>query len=275
MKCSIGLVFATALLVVGCRRGGVEEEAPRPVAAPLAAVEPAEPGGAGAAFPADQATAHITGRVLFDGDPPPRAEISPDVIAASRDEFCVKHHGSEPLLSEELVVHEDRSIRDVLVYVKSFPQPWEHEPPETAVRITQIHCVFVPHVAAVMTGQPLIVTSDDDTAHNVHYQGRLNRVRRGNVTIAKGEELEWTFRRPEVGTSYIKCDIHPWMRCYICVLDHPFFAVTGDDGSFSLGQLPPGEYEIEAWHATLGTQQQELTIADGETAAVDFTFGPK
>ena len=271
MKCSVGLILIAAVLVVGCGRSEVEQAATPAAAAP--APEPAEAAESSAAFPADQATASITGRVLFDGDPPEREQIPAETIAASRDELCIAHHTDEPLLSEELIVAEDRAIRNVLVHVRSFPQEWEHQPPEASKRITQISCAFVPHVAAVMTGQTMIVTSDDDTAHNVHYQGRLNRVRRGNVTISKGEELEWTFRRPEIGTSYIKCDIHPWMRCYIPILDHPYFVVTGDDGAFQLGQLPPGEYEIEAWHATLGTQQQTITLADGETAEVELAFG--
>jgi len=84
--------------------------------------------------------------------------------------------------------------------------------------------------------------------------------------------LEKTFENAEVGIP-TRCDVHPWMAAFINVFDHPYFAVSGDDGSFAIDQLPPGDYVIEAWHETLGTQTQSVTVAPSETGslAIDFS----
>ena len=66
--------------------------------------------------------------------------------------------------------------------------------------------------------------------------------------------------------------LHPWMKSYVAVFKHPFFAVTGKDGSFQLPNLPPGDYTIEAWHEKLGTMTQKITVTDGQTKSLDFTF---
>ena len=70
-----------------------------------------------------------------------------------------------------------------------------------------------------------------------------------------------------------RCDVHGWMRAYANVVTHPFFDVTGADGSFEIKGLPPGTYTIEAWHERLGTQTQQVTISDAATSATaDFSF---
>ena len=80
-----------------------------------------------------------------------------------------------------------------------------------------------------------------------------------------------TFTTKEVMVPF-KCDVHGWMNAWVGVLDHPFFAVTGADGSFALKGLPPGTYTIEAWHEKLGTQTQMVTIGEKETKDVAMTF---
>ncbi len=227
------------------------------------------------AFPAARATATIAGKILFDGDPPAREAVPKETIAAAKDEFCELHHKDTPVWKEDLVVGEDKGIRNVLVYVKKFPQEWTHTTLTETVKIDQQNCTYIPHVVGAMVNQPVVITSSDDTAHNVHFMAKMNRIRKGNVTLAKGESMEVQLKRPEIGSAYFKCDIHGWMKSYVNILDHPFFIVTSDDGSFELGKLPPGEYEIEAWHETLGTQTASVTLADGETTAADFTFKAK
>jgi len=280
MKCHFArLAVIVVLAVTGCGggesgtggtagTGGTSGGAGTVESAPPAEETPEDSN----AFPESKATASITGKILFDGDPPAREEISAEQIAASKDKCCADHHKDSPLLSEDLIVSEDKTIRNVLVSVKSFPGEWTHATPTETVTINQVKCAYVPHVVGLMTNQPVVVTSDDDTTHNVHFMAKMNRVRKGNLSIPKGGKMELTLKRPELGSAYLKCDIHGWMKCHLGVFDHPFFTVTGDGGSFELGKLPPGEYEIEAWHETLGTQQQKVTLKDGEAATLDFTF---
>ena len=75
------------------------------------------------------------------------------------------------------------------------------------------------------------------------------------------------FGQAEEEPFIIKCDVHPWMQAFVAVSPHPFFAVTGDDGSFSIANLPAGTYEIEAWHERLAAQTTTITVADGESAS--------
>jgi hypothetical protein len=70
----------------------------------------------------------------------------------------------------------------------------------------------------------------------------------------------------------VRCNVHPWMKSYIGVVDNPFYAVTGKDGSFSLKGLPPGDYTIGVWTATFGAQERHLVVRAGETTTADFTF---
>jgi hypothetical protein len=70
----------------------------------------------------------------------------------------------------------------------------------------------------------------------------------------------------------IKCDVHPWMNGYAGVLPHPFFAVSGADGSYTIKGLPPGDYTVEAWHEKLGTQTSKVTVGAKESKSVDFKF---
>ena len=91
------------------------------------------------------------------------------------------------------------------------------------------------------------------------------------MTQPPGVPLEQTFAREEIAIP-VKCNIHPWMRGYIAVFKHPFFAVTGKDGSFELKDLPPGNYTVTVWHGKLGTQTQQITVAAGQPAKLEFLF---
>lgn len=123
-----------------------------------------------------------------------------------------------------------------------------------------------------MVGQPLEIRNSDPTFHNVHFVSRNN----GGFNIGqprKGLKTVRTFSKPELpGTAFFKCDVHPWMRAWVGIFDHPFFDVTGDDGSFTISGLPPGTYELEAWHEKLGTRTAKVTLKAGETVTVNFTF---
>jgi len=237
-----------ATVAAGCG-GGAEA----PAAPPAPATSPVDPATAG----------RIAGRVAFEGAAPPRTALRMD-----SDPNCAT--SGTGATDETVVVGDGGSLQNVFVYVKdglgnlAFPIPAE------PVVLDQVGCVYVPHVAGIQVGQPLEIRSSDATLHNVHAQGEANREFNMGMPI-KGMIHTHTFSTREVMVPF-KCDVHPWMNAYVGVLDHPFFAVTGADGTFSLDGLPPGTYTIEAWHETLGTQTQSVTIGEKESKDITFTF---
>jgi Carboxypeptidase regulatory-like domain len=219
----------------------------------------------GTAYAAD--TASITGKVVFDGTPPKVKKIKTDA-----DPQCAAMHADKPLMSEEVVVNDNGTLRNVFVYVKSgLPAGKTYEVPKEPVVIEQKGCEYFPHVFGMMAKQLLLIKNDDDTLHNIHALPTVNE------EFNKGQpsgspDLKKTFTKPEVMVKF-KCDVHPWMGAYVGVMDNPFFAVTGADGTFSLKGLPAGDYEIVAWHEKYGEQTQKVKVGDGETKTVDFKFG--
>lgn len=217
------------------------------------------------AFPKNLASAGITGKVAFDGIPP-----KPKALPVKGDAFCEHLAAANPPKDESFLINDDNSLRNVFVYVKKGANQWKHDVPSEPVAVTQKNCTYHPHVLGIQARQTLTMTSHDDTTHNVHFIAKKNR--EFNLTQRKGQTDEKKLARPEVGTAFLKCDVHAWMKAYVCIVRHPFYAVTGDGGTFDLGKLPPGEYEVEAWHEVLGAQSQTVTLTDGQTATLEFRF---
>jgi plastocyanin len=216
------------------------------------------------AVPAGQSIggASIAGRVLFDGTPPPRRPIRMAAEAACR------RPGVEPL-SEDVIVSPEGRIRNVYVHVVSGLGDKVFAPPASAAIMDQAGCAFVPHLLDVQAGQAIEFGNSDPIVHNVRAIGGKNRV--FNVSMpGNGKTVRRYFTLPEI--VKIRCDIHAWMSAFIAVEAHPFHAVTGEDGSFALKGLPAGTYEVEAWQERLGAQKQTVTVSDGGSATLDFTF---
>ena len=138
------------------------------------------------------------------------------------------------------------------------------------MELDQKGCHYVPHVFGMMAKQKLLIKNTDDTLHNIHAMPTANK----EFNIGQpnqGMETTRTFAQPEVMVHF-KCDVHPWMSAYVGVLSHPFFGVTGEDGTFSIKGLPAGEYTLEAWHEKYGPQTQTVKVAAGESKTVDFKF---
>ena len=132
--------------------------------------------------------------------------------------------------------------------------------------------MYVPHVFGVQVGQPIHILNSDATLHNVHAIPNANR--EFNIAqVTKGMKTVHTFTAKEDAPIPFKCDVHGWMTSWAGVLDHPYFAVTGEDGSFAIPNLPPGTYTLAAWHERLGTQTMSITVADKESKTdANFTF---
>lgn len=121
----------------------------------------------------------------------------------------------------------------------------------------------------MQANQPLEVVNADPVMHNIHPMSANNR--QWNKAEVPGSKIDESFPRAELAIP-VKCNLHPWMRGYIAVFKHPYFVVTGRDGSFDLSNLPPGSYTLTAWHEKLGTVTQQVTVGANETKTVDFAF---
>lgn len=256
MKYNRILVLAVAVMatsmMVAC--GGGEEASASAESAPAA----------GAAAPAASGpTGSVAGSVAYaNGDPD-------SAISMDADPVCMSMH-SEPVETEKVVGAEGK-LANVFVYVKEGVSGSYSAPAESAL-LDQNGCQYVPHVSGIQVGQKLIIRNSDQTLHNVHAMPTVNE-EFNNGQPFQGMELERTFDKSEVMIPF-KCDVHPWMASYIGVVDHPFFAVSGADGSFSIDGLPAGDYVLEAWHEELGTQTMSVTVSVGEAAEAAFDFTP-
>ena len=225
---------------------------------PALATSPA----AGATSPGDAGSGAIAGRVSFSGTVPP-----PQRVKLSADPKCEALHKGG--LERQPIKVKDGGLADVLVYVKSavagsYPTPAE------PVLLDQSGCDYQPHIVVVMVGQPLRIRNSDDTLHNIHPRPTVNK--EFNIGQPRqGMETTKVFDKPElmIPTS---CEVHPWMRAYVSVVANPFFTVTKEDGSFEIKGLPDGDYEVEAVHGQLTSVTGKVSVKDGKTSKLDFTF---
>lgn len=208
-------------------------------------------------------TATVAGKVKLEGARPRLARIN---MAA--DPACAKAHPGGAS-ADEVLATSDGGLENVFVFVSEGLADSPFTAPAEPAVIEQKGCMYEPHVLALQTNQKLRVVNDDHTLHNIHPLPANNR--EWNKAEPPGSAIEEAFPREEVAIP-VKCNVHPWMRSYIAVFRHPFFAVSGKDGAFELKNLPPGTYTIKAWHEKLGTAVQKLTIAPGETKSLEFVF---
>jgi plastocyanin len=236
------------LLVAVLAACGGTSETPPPAAAPVK--NPVDPATAG----------RIVGKVSFKGTAP-----APQPIKTGTDPYC-----TTPIKTEDVVVGSDGALENVFVYVKDGLGNLVFPVPTTPVALEQEHCRYKPHVLGIQVGQTLDIINDDDTVHNIHAvptnNGEFNKAQQ-----FKGFRNTHVFNTKEVMVPF-KCDVHRWMLAYVGVLDHPFFSVTGNNGTFTLEGLPPGTYTIEAVHEKLGRQTQSVTLEAKGSQEITFTF---
>lgn len=290
------LILASTLLLAGCKS---EEPAQPPAASktPAPDSKPQAPGvkdnpstddnpSAPTAVTKDNArgTAVIRGKAVLAG-----TANAPTLISIANDPVCEKaHQGTKKKIPVEAsIVYRDQNnaVPYVFVYVKKGIEG-KYDPPDEPVLLDQKGCQYHPHVFGMIAGQDIAVKNSDPTNHNVHSlpqkNNQFNFAQPNPAVKVLGNRS--AFPRPEMGIK-IKCDVHPWMNAWCHVMKHPFFDVTkdhfdcptgggkeSDRGTFEIEQLPAGRYEIEAWHETLGTLTQTVTLADGEEKEIVFTF---
>ncbi len=251
--CRIATCFVAVILVLlnGCKA----KKEPQAVSPPPAPVF----------YKVDPATAGVLeGKIHFTGKRPAYQPID-----MSEEPACVEAHHGRPH-DESEVIGPGGGLANVFIYVKSGLEGKSFETPTTPVTIDQQGCWFSPRVLGIQVGQVLRVVNSDPVTHNIHPLAQINR--EWNHSQGQGDApLARKFLHPEIMIR-VKCNIHRWMRAYIGVVDNPYFAVSSTDGSFAIPNLPPGDYVIEAWHETLGTQEQKVTIPASGKVAANFTF---
>lgn len=209
--------------------------------------------------------ADLKGKISFEGTAP-----APVLLKADADPTCKALHPNG-IENDSIIVNSNGTLKNVFVYVKEgLPAGKTYETPKDAVKFDQHGCQYNPKVFGIQVNQPLEILNSDDTLHNVHALSKNTKEFNLGMPI-KGMKLKKSFAKPEVMVK-IKCEVHPWMGAYAGVLDHPYFAVSGDDGSFTIKDLPAGEYTLEAWHEKFGAQTQKITVSD---AVPETTFSYK
>ena len=214
----------------------------------------------------------ISGTVTYKGK-----ARKPKSIQMSADAVCAAIH-TTPAKDEKMIVGKGEgdihSLANVFVYVKSGLKKQDYPVPDKPVVIDQKGCTYVPHVLGIRVGQELQFKNSDKTMHNVHSLSKKTSKQFNRGMPAGSPNAKYKLTKPEV-MAKIKCDAHTWMTCYVGALEHPFFAVTGKDGKFSIDGLDDGEYEIEAWHEMekkgLPRQVAKVTVTGG-AATHDFEF---
>jgi plastocyanin/predicted small lipoprotein YifL len=260
MKKTVYVLLAFfALTLSGC---GQKSEAP---SSPESSTAPAAQASVSSHKTVDSATAGtIRGRVIFDGTAPEPKKLS----VKGNPECAVFHPGGE-ITSEELVVNNG-AIKNAFVYIKSGLESYSFPVPSEAATVENKDCHYVPHVSGVQANQPINFVNNDPTLHNFHAYPKNSKPFNMGLPFQNMKQVK-KFEAAEVMVP-LKCDMHPWILNYISILNHPYFAVTGEDGSFELKNVPPGTYTVEVWQEKLGVRSQEVTIEPQGTKEIEFKY---
>jgi len=261
----LGLILAISLLSLAssCGGGGGKTDETNEGGPQTKATPPPSKG--------DEGT--VTGKVTYTGTAP-----EPKKIDTSADAACTAK--SPNLTTEEWVV-KDGKLANTFVYIKEGTidgakkiSEYTWPAPSTAATLDQNGCHYKPHVMGVVVKQDISITNSDPTTHNIHFTPKNNPD--WNQSQPNGAApLMHKLSVAEVLVP-VKCNQHPWMKAYVGVLKHPFFAVSSEDGSFTIKGVPPGKYTVVAWHegGANGTEKtMEVTVPAKGAATADFTFG--
>jgi plastocyanin len=251
-------VLLLSLLLLACPA----KEEPKPVAPPPPPVAPPPPPEAPPPPPpAAAGPGTISGVVAFKGTVPAAEKVD-----MKKDPKCIELNKEQAIASVNV---QDGKLADVLVRIaEGLPeQKWETR--SDAITMDQKACVYAPQMIAIQVDQAFKILNSDPLLHNVHAHAKRSEF---NQAMPKqGMTIEKKFKTKDLEAS-ITCEVHPWMHATLRVLDHPFFAVTGADGSFTIANVPAGKYKVELEHAKLGKKMMDVEVTAGGTATVNGEF---
>ena len=208
----------------------------------------------------------LTGTITFKGAAPAEDELTP----IKDDGICSSLYPAALPTTHFYVVSASGGLADVVVSIKSGGKLTGAA--AAPVTLDQKGCVYVPGILAVQVGQKVIVKNSDPCVHNVHTVPKENTMQ-NLVQMSGGADLEFVFDKPEPFLKF-SCDVHPWMKAWVSVVDSPYFSLSDKDGKFAIKNVPAGKYTVEFAHRKLGTKTVEVEVkADGATQ--DLTFESK
>ena len=215
--------------------------------------------------------ADITGVITLKGTPPAESDLGDTISASSPDCAALMPAGKMPT-THFYVVGAKGELADVVVSLKNVTGKSTGASAAPAI-LDQKGCVYVPGIFAVQTGQKIVVKNSDTCIHNVHDISTAGNEEHNDPQMAGGADLTYSFDKPEAFLKF-QCDVHPWMKSWVTVVDSPYFAVSDKDGKFTIKNVPPGKYTVEAIHRKLGAQTQEIEVKDA-AATANYTFEVK
>ena len=265
--------LATALvaaILIGCG-GGIES---KPTITARPAGTPGNGGGNGGQDgkngkgPSTGGFGTLTGTIKYSGGKP---NIGLPNGYVKKDPFCTRNESK--IKDESLIVGDDMGLANVVIFLPRKPKRGKNvAAPKTPAVFDQVNCTFIPHVLLVRVRQPLMIKNSDQTSHNTHTYPNANAVE--NTSLGAGKSATFSYVQREEVPVKVGCDVHPWMSAYHVTLDHPYAAVTGKDGKFTIADLPAGTHEFIVWHEKKGTVEKvKVTIEADKTATLDRSYG--
>jgi plastocyanin len=237
------------LALAGCKSQPAQQSSPSSstAAEPVIAIDPATAGG-------------VSGVISFKGALPKTPSID-----MTQDPGCP----TQPQPGETVVARNGK-LANVFVYIKDGLPQGRFAVPQDPVVLDQKGCHYIPHMLGLMAGQQLKILNTDTADHNVHDLPRNNPEWNESQSPTDPPVVK-TFPHPEMMIA-IQCNQHPWMKAYVNVMAHPYFAVSAADGSFQIKNLPPGEYTLVAVHEKFGERTMRVKVSAKEAAKADFSF---
>lgn len=244
------LTVAVAIACASC--GGAAPSSSSAVSPAPAALDPAT-------------TGTVSGTITLSGTPP-----AAQMIRVDGDKTCATLIPNARRATERYVVGDQGGLANVFVHVTTGLDKHSFPVPDEPVVVDQQRCWYTPRVVGVRVGQPLHVLNSDPLLHNVRAEAQINQPFNQGQPV-QGVRYQHTFSTAEVMVP-LRCDVHAWMNAWVGVVAHPYFAVTGPDGRFSLPNLPAGTYSVEAWHEAAGAASGTVTVEARGVATLDLAL---